>query len=168
MIELLATPTNAEHFARLMSFAREVLVVCDQFGVTSVLDGSLAVLAYTGDPSMEIHDVDFSCPESQFPRLQQALESPGIACRVRPWHVLQARRGDLKIEFGATEHWNRGIPDRHETLKVGDVQFCLLGIDGLREQYRRGLVDTERQNDDSRNKYQAYRGKFRLLEAPKV
>ena len=103
MIELLATPTNAEHFARLMSFAREVLVVCDQFGVTSVLDGSLAVLAYTGDPSMEIHDVDFSCPESQFPRLQQALESPGIACRVRPWHVLQARRGDLKIEFGATE-----------------------------------------------------------------
>ena len=47
--------------------------------------------------------------------------------------------------------------------------MCLLGIDELREQYRRGLVDTERQNDDdSRNQYQAYREKFRLLEAPEV
>lgn len=165
MIEILVTPPNAEHFARLITFAREVLEVCDQIGVKPVLDGSLAVFAYTADPSLEVHDIDFSCPEALFPRLQQALESIGIDCRVRPWHVLQARRGDLKIEFGATEHWNRDIPDRHETLQVGDVQFCMVGIAGLRELYRRGLVDTARQDDDSdRKKHRAYTEKLRLLE----
>jgi hypothetical protein len=138
--------------------------VCDQIGITPVLDGSLAVLANAGDSAMEIHDIDFSCPESRFPQLQQALESLGSECRIRSWHVLQARRGDLKIEFGATELGNQGIPDRHETVKVGAIQCTMIGIDGLHEQYRRGLVETARQDDEiGRQKHRAYQEKLRLL-----
>lgn len=167
MIELSVVPKNATHFALLISFAQEVLAACDQIGLTPVLDGSLAVLAYAGDPAMEVHDVDFSCPESRFPQLQQALESLGIECQIKSWHVLQARRGDLKIEFGATEHWNQGIPDRYETVKVGDVTFKMVSLDGLRELYWRGLIDSAEKDDDSnRKKHRTYEEKLRLLGSP--
>ena len=166
MIEISVTPENASHFARLLLFASEVLGVCDQFGITPVLSGSLAVLAYTGKPSMEVHDIDLSCSEAQFPRLQQAIELLGIECRVTSWHVLQVRRGDLKIDFDSAEHWMQDIPERNEDVRVGDVQLRMVGIDGLRELYRRGLVDTaEKDDDSSRLKHRVYKEKLRTLGA---
>ena len=166
MIDPSVRPKNAEHFARLISFAREILAACDQIGLTPVLNGSLAVLAYTGDPSIEVHDIDLSCSEARFPQVQQALESMGIECRVKSWRVLQAFRGDLKIEFDSAEHWMHGIPERHEMMRVGDVQFCMVGVDGLRELYRRGLVDTAGQEDDSsRRKHRAIKEKLLLLDS---
>lgn len=166
MIELTANPKNREHFDRLMSFAREVLRVCEELGIQPILSAGLAVFAHTQDPTMEVHDVDFSCSELQFPRLQQALEAQGIDCRVTSWHVLQAVRNDLKVEFDATEHWLRDIPERFEILKVGEIQFQMVGIEGLRELYRRGLIDTGGKPDDgNRAKHRAIAQKLRLLDA---
>lgn len=166
MIEVTTTPRNQKHFKRLMAFVREVLAVCDEVGVKPILDSSLAVFAYTRDPTVEVHDVDLNCSESQFPRLRRALEGRGIPCRITSWHVLQARRDTLKVEFGAAEHWMRDIPERYETVKIGGIQFQAVAVDGLRELYRRGLADTAGKTDDSNQiKYQAYSEKLRLLDA---
>jgi hypothetical protein len=165
MIDVTTTPGNGDHFQRLMAFAREVLDACDEAGVEPVLDGSLAVFAYTQDPSMEVHDVDFSCSESVFPRLCRALNERGIHCEIRSWHVLQARRDGLKAELGAVEHWNRGIPDGRETARIGDIEFQIIGSDGLREQYRRGLENTANGAPDSDvPKHRRIAEKLRLLD----
>ena len=169
MIEVTTTPENQEHFTGLMSFAREVLAVCDEAGVRPILSGSLAVFAYTRDPTMEVRDVDLSCPESHFPRLRRALEGRGIGCRVRGWHVLQAVRGDLKVEFDATERWMRDIPERYEAAEIGDLRFRMVGVDGLRELYRRGLVDTAGEVDGNNQvKHRAIGQKLRALRAPRT
>jgi hypothetical protein len=169
VIEVTTTPKNQKYFSRLMSFAREVLGVCDEVGIKPVLSASLAVFAYTQDPTMEVHDVDLSCSESHFPRLRQALEGRGVDCRITSWHVLQAVRDDLKVEFDATEHWMQDIPERHEIVKVGDVQFWMVGVDGLRELYRRGLVGTAGEVDDNNQiKHRAIREKLRSLGALRI
>ncbi len=58
MIEVTTSPSNEQHFLTLMSFARDVLALCDDVGITPFLDGSLAVFAYTQDSSLEVHDID--------------------------------------------------------------------------------------------------------------
>jgi hypothetical protein len=166
MIEIETTPANHEHFMRLMAFAREVHEACTEAGVDPVMDGSLAVFAYTRDPAMVVRDVDFSCPESDFPRLQRALTGRGIHCEIRSWHVLQARQDGLKIEFGAVEHWNHGIPDDHGRMRIAGIEFNVIAIDGLREQYRRGAENTAVSGVDSDPpKHRAITEKLRLLDA---
>lgn len=165
-IEVTTTPGNRDHFQRLMAFAGEVLRACDEAGVEPVLDGSLAVFAYTRDPSVEAHDVDLSCPEADFSRLCRALQGRGIHCEIRPWHVLQARRDGLKVEFGAVEHWNRGIPDHHAPVRIAGIAFQVIGLDGLREQYRRGFENTaEGAADSDLPKHRSIAEKLRLLDA---
>ncbi len=147
-----------------MSFAHEVLEVCDEVGIKPILSASLAVFAYTKDQTMEVHDVDLSCSESYFPGLRQALEEHGIDCRITSWHVMQAVRDDLKVEFDATEHWMQGIPEHYERAKIGDIQFWMVDLDGLRELYGRGLVDTAGKTDDNnQTKHRAIREKLRSL-----
>ena len=166
MIEVTTTPRNQKHFSRLMSFAREVLGVCDEVGIKPILSAGLAVFAYTENPAMEVHDVDLSCSESHFPRLRQALEEQGIDCRITNWHVLQAVRADLKVEFDATEYWMKDIPEHYEAARIGAVHFRMVGIDGLRELYRRGLVDTADKVDDSnQTRHRAIKEKLRSLDA---
>lgn len=148
-----------------MSFAKEVLAVCDEIGLTPILDGSLAVFAYTLDANMEIHDVDLNCSETYFPRLQHALLKRGIDSKVTDWHVLQVRRNDLKVEFGATEHWMHGIADTHANLKIMDVKFVMVSLDGLRELYLRGLTYTAETSDGANQvKHREYKEKLRSID----
>lgn len=166
MIEVKTVPKNEKHFNRVVSFASEVLGVCDEMGVRPVLSGSLAVFAYTEDPTMEVWDIDLSCSESYFVQLRQALEEHDIDRRITGWHVLQAIRGDLKVEFDSTEHWMRNIPARHETVRTGNLQFQMISIEGLRELYSRGLVDTEGKVDvNNQRKHQSITERLRSLEA---
>lgn len=166
MIEVQGTPKNRTHYTGLLRFAQEVLNVCEEIGIEPILSASLAVYAYTQNPNMEVHDVDLSCSEAHFPRLGRALSTGGIDCRVRSWHVLRARKGDLKIEFDATEYWMRDIVECYELAKFGDVQFRMISIDGLQELYRRGLIDTaDKADDQSKVKHQAIREKLRSLDA---
>lgn len=166
MIEVTASPKNEDHFGRLMAFVQDVLALCDDVDLTPILDGSLAVFAYTQDADMEVRDVDFSCPEAHFPRLLRALETHGFDAKVTGWHVLQVRRDGLKVEFGATEHWMQGITGKHEVLKIKGVQFVMVSVDNLRDLYLRGLVDTVAKEDrHSQAKHRAMKEKLRLLDS---
>ncbi|MGC4105153.1 MAG: hypothetical protein QM753_02210 [Thermomicrobiales bacterium] len=99
-------------FSHLIAFAEEVLAICVAVGVDPVLDGGLALQAHLGGAPFPVHDVDFGCPEAEFAPLERGLKAAGIFCEVQPWQVLQARREDLKVEFGATEVWNQGLDAR--------------------------------------------------------
>ena len=164
MIALPPSTSGDERLFRLFSFADDVLEVCDALGIEPILDGSLAVHAYTRDPAISVHDIDFSCPESEFPRLRRALEANGIACEIRDWHVLQARRDDLKVEFGATEVWLQDIAGPYEALRIGERAVRMVNREALRELYQRGF-DATRNDESQRQKHAAIAVKLRALDA---
>ena len=165
-IEVLALPRNVDHFKKLMSFAEDILALCDEINLAPILDGSLAVFAYTRDTCMEVRDVDLNCSESDFPRLQRALEALGTFCEITGWHVLQVRRDGLKVEFGATEHWMQGIAEDYEILKAEGIELVMVSISGLRELYMRGSIATQTGGDDAdQAKHRRIEERLRALTA---
>jgi hypothetical protein len=141
-VRLDVDPRNREHFAQLLEFTREIVAICESIGIEPVASGSLAVLFHTKDQEIEVHDVDLSCPESDFPRLLAALAERGIAGSVTEWHVLQARRNDLKVEFDSQEYWMQDLPEDHVIAEVAGVTLKVVGRAALVELYRRGLNAT--------------------------
>lgn len=166
MIEVGVLPLNEEHVSRLLAFCAEIIAVCEELGIDPILSSSLAVFAYTRDPRMTVNDIDLSCSEEDFPRLAQALQLMGCACNVTDWHVLQVRRGDLKVEFDSREFWMRDLPGDHETLSIGSLTVRMVGPRSLTELYRRGLEGTARETDEqSVVKHHGIRQKYDALVA---
>lgn len=164
MLSLNDFPANKDKFLRLIEFLKEILDVCHDLNVTPVLDGSLAVFAYTGYQEMRVNDVDLSCHEADFPRIIKALEVKGIDYELREWHVLQALRDDLKVEFDSIEHWFKDIPLDYETLQVDDYRIKMLSLNSLKAFYRQGMADKASKMDE-RIKYEALREKYELLNS---
>jgi len=153
-----------ERFSRLLAFADDVLAVCDALGIDPFLDGSMAVKALTQDPTIPVRDIDLNCSEAEFPRLQRALEEAGIFCEIQDWHVLQARREGLKVEFAATEIWLQGITGPYETLQLGSRTIRMVNRDALRELYQRGF-DATAGIPSEREKHEKIAAKLRVLDA---
>ena len=155
---------NREHFSRLLEFCKEVIAICSDLGITPVLSGSLAVFGYTQSQAMRVNDIDLACSELEFPRLSRALDAKGIAHELREWHVLQALKDDLKVEFDSMEHWLADLPEDNETLMIDGTMFEVVGLSGLRELYRRGLEATSSESDEAeRAKHLAIAEKYEAL-----
>jgi hypothetical protein len=54
-------PKKGAHFPRLIAFGKEVVSICDDLDVELVLNGSLAVFAYTHNQAMRVND-GVACP----------------------------------------------------------------------------------------------------------
>ena len=157
-------PENHAHVARLLAFYQDILPICHDLHTAPLLTGSLAVFAYTRNPSMSVNDIDLACSAVAFPRLGGALAARGIASEEKEWHVLQVRRDGLKVEFDALEHWFAGVPTGTDTLIIGQCAFNLINLSSLRELYRRGLAAVARQGDAaSRAKHANIAAKYALL-----
>lgn len=161
-----SAPSNPDddRFSRLLAFADDVLTVCEALGIDLFLDGSMAVKAFTQDPTIVVHDIDLNCSEGDFPRLRCALEEAGIFCEIQNWHVLQARRAGLKVEFGATEYWMPGISGPYETLRLGDRTVRMVNREALRELYQRGF-DATAGVPSEREKHEKIAARLRALDA---
>jgi hypothetical protein len=165
MVTLHYFPKNREKFVRLVEFFKEVLDICDELKITPVLDGSLAVLAYTGNQEMDVNDVDLSCSEMEFPRLIHALKVRDFEYKLREWHVLQILRGDLKVEIGSVEYWYKDLQISCEILQVDDYRVNMLDLKSLMSFYRQGMKDrAEKTEVNERMKYEALKLKFETLE----
>ena len=123
--------------------------LCESLGIEPVDSGSLVVLLYTQDESIEVKDVDLSCSESDFDRLAAGLSARGISASVTDWQVLQARRDDLKVEFDSREHWMRGLPEEHAHANVHGLRLKIVSKDALIELYERGLAATAEHKDET-------------------
>lgn len=152
-----------DRFTRLLAFADDVLAVCESIGIDPILDGSLAVRTHTGDPSVEVRDIDLNCPESEFPRLKQGLDEADIFNEIQPWHVLQARRDGLKVEFGAIDVWMHGLEGPHDEARLENHVVRMVNRETLRELYQRGF-DATAENPEEREKHERIASKLRLLD----
>jgi hypothetical protein len=121
-------PKNREHFSRLLEFCKEVVAICRDLDIEPVLNGSLAVFGYTQSEAMRVNDIDLACSELEFPRLSRALDAKGIAYVVKEWHVLQARRDDLKVEFDSMEYWMADLPKDYDTLMIDGYTSKVVGL----------------------------------------
>jgi len=164
MITLTGFPKNKDKYLRLALFAREILDICNDLGITPVLDGSLAVFAYTRDQDMDVNDIDLSCPEAEFPKIINALQARGISYKLREWRVLQISKDDLKIELGSREYWLKDLPMDLETLQLDGCIIHALSLNSLKEFYRRGMADRAAMNtDNDRTKYERLKAKYEAL-----
>ena len=165
MIMLDGFPKNQDHFVRLIRFLTRVLKICARLGIDPVVNGSLAVFAYTHNHDLDVNDVDLAISEADFERLRAALEADGISCRLREWHVLQVESGDLKIDFDSIEYWQQDLPLERDTLKLDTVTVSLVSLPAAKTLYRRGLAATARQPEDGNNrrKHASYQAKYAAL-----
>jgi hypothetical protein len=165
MITLGDFPKNKEKFIRLIEFFKEVLDICGELNISPLLNGSLAVFAYTGNHEMDVNDVDLACSETEFPRISSALAERCIGYKLREWHVLQILRNDLKIELDSVEYWYKGLPMDCETLQVDNYQVSMLDLNSLMEFYRQGVKDrADKTDENDKMKYKALKLKFEALE----
>lgn len=165
MITLAHPPKNKDKFVRLIKFLKEVLDICNDLNVPPVLDGSLAVFAYTANQDMSVNDVDLACSEAEFPRIMSVLDDRRISYKLRAWHVLQIVRDDLKIELDSMEYWYRDLPIDYETLQIDGYKIRMLSLNSLREFYRQGMEDSAKKTDENeRRKYEALKVKYAALE----
>jgi|SRR3989344_3713118 len=164
MISLYGLPKNEDKFRRLIEFFKEVLGICRELGIEPIVDGGLAVFAYTQNTDLVINDIDTGFPEAEFPRMMKALGEKGIEHRLREWHVLQVIKEDLKIELGSIEYWYKDLPVETNVLQIDDYQVKLLSLNSLIELYRRGIEYFEgKQEVPDKARYDAYKMKYDLL-----
>lgn len=143
-ITLQGYPRNKDKFVRLIKFFKAILGICEEIDIHPVVDGSLAVFAYTKNIDIDVNDIDLSISETVFPRMISILKTKGIEYRLRKWHVLEVVKDDLKIGFGSTEQWSQGLPINYENLHVGNHQVKILGLSGLTKQYRFAMNDRKK------------------------
>jgi Aminoglycoside-2''-adenylyltransferase len=168
MIVLPYFPKNKDRFLRLIEFCKEVLDICSDLGISPILNGSLAVFAYTKNEEMSIDDVDLACSETEFPKIISALEERNINYKVKRWHVLQILHDDLKVELDSIEYWYKDLSMVGETLQIDSYTINMLSLKSLKEFYRRGIRDTaDKTEENERNKCEALKRKYEVLEQVK-
>ena len=168
MVALNGFPKNKEKFLRLIEFCKEVLDICNKLEISPLLNGSLAVFAYTKNQEMSIEDVDLACSEKEFPKIIAALEQRGIGYTLKEWHVLQIWRDDVKVELDSMEYWYKDLSMASETLQIDSYQVNMLNLKSLKELYRRGVTDTANKTEEQeRRKYETLKAKYEALEKVK-
>src|SRR5688572_14194577 len=164
MITLNHFPKNKDKFIRLIEFCKEVLDICNDLGISPVLNGSLAVFAYTENPDINVNDVDLSCSETEFPKIIHALEERSISYKLKEWHVLQIFKDDLKVELDSVEYWYKDLPMVCETLQIDNYRINILGLNSLKEFYRKGMEDRANKTEENEKiKYEALKAKNEAL-----
>lgn len=158
-------PHNNIFFARLLVFFKEILDICNDLDISPILVGSVAVLAYTKDPAIDVYDVDLAIPEAEYARITKIFEEKSIEYKLRNHHVLQAKRGDLKVELDSIEYWFRSIPLDCDTVQVDEHRVQILGLPSLTKFYAQGMEDRLKKSADpnERAKFEALRAKHTLL-----
>ena len=168
MITLNYFPKNKGKFIRLVEFCKAVLDICHGLNISPVLDGSLAVFAYTQDQDMDVNDVDLACSETDFPKIIHALEERRISYKLKEWHVLQIWNDDLKIELDSVEYWYKDLPMDYEILQIDHYKIIMLGLDSLRELYRQGMAECATKTEENEKiRYQALKVKYEALQGAK-
>jgi len=168
MITLNHFPKNKDKFVRLIEFLKEVLDICNDLGISPVLNGSLAVFAYTENQDMNVNDVDLFCSETEFPKIISAFEERNVSYKLREWHVLQILKDDLKVELDSMEYWYKDLPIVYEALQIDNYKINMLGLNSLKEFYIHGMKDRANKTEENEKiKYEALKVKYEALEKVK-
>lgn len=166
MITLVGFPKNKEKYVRLLEFFGEVLGICEVFGITPILDGSLAVFVYTKNLDMEVNDVDTSISETDFSKVIKVLRERGITYKLKEWGVLQVWRGDLKIELGSAERYLKDMPNDYENIEIASHKIKMLSLKTLTTFYKQSMDERAKSDLESdKVKYERLKSRYELLLA---
>lgn len=166
MTKLVGFPKNKEKYVRLLEFFGEVLEICEVLGVTPILDGSLAVFAYTKNPDMEINDVDTSISEIDFSKVIKILREKGITYKLKEWGVLQVWKEDLKIELGSAERYLKDMPNDYEDMEIAGYKIKMLSLKTLTTFYKQSMDERAKSDLESdKVKYERLKSRYELLLA---
>ncbi len=163
-------PRNKEKFVKLIEFFKTILDICEELNINPVINGSLAVFAYTKNKGMTVNDIDLSISEAEYPKIMSALEEKGIKYKLRERHVLEALKDDLRIGFGSSERWSKGLPTNYETLQIDNYKIKMLSRAGLIKQYKNAMGDRKKKSyEDAREgtKYLSLKEKYGVVKPNK-
>ena len=168
MIVLNYFPKNKDQFLRLIEFCEEVLDICSDLGISLILNGSLAIFAYTKNQEMDVNDVDFACSETEFPKIISVLEKRSVSYKWKEWHVLQILKDDLKVELDSIEYWYKDLSLSGETLQIDHHRINMVSLKTLQELYKRGMQEAVNKiEENEKRKYEALKEKYEALERVK-
>ncbi|MBD3329751.1 hypothetical protein GF357_04635 [Candidatus Dojkabacteria bacterium] len=157
-IKLKRLPQNKKHFLELMEFFEDVLGICKTLKITPIVEASLAVFAYTSEPTLKVNDVDMLIPEDTFTTVVGLLKERGFDFEIKEYHVLRVHKGDMKIEFDSIDYWPkqwnisiRNI-DSYPILSIGSIAVHILDLESLIKTYESGLENSEQRKDEYKYK----------------
>jgi hypothetical protein len=159
MITLDSLPKNKDKFIRLLEFGREILGICDDLNISPVLNGSLAVFAYTKNTDINVNDIDMLIPEDDFSKIIPVLEERGIEYKLKEYHVLQVFKDDLKIDFDSIDYWPKvwkiDLPQSYEIIQISGFKVRIIGLGDLIQTYKIGSGGNEKRAEDYKSKLEA-------------
>lgn len=142
----------------LLSFGQEFIDLCGSLNITPILYGSLACSAHLKDYSLPVNDIDFLVKEADFAKIIKASRKiHGLRFQPTDYHSIKFYRGELKVAFDAIEHYLKDIKLETERTTINGHSFEILGLEPLKEAYRRAALSIPA-------KAEAYRKKLKLLE----
>lgn len=132
-------PRNKDSFDKLVTYGAEIACRCELNGIAPFVYGSLAYLSYSNDSEVEVSDIDFLVPESDFERIISIFKGvDGINIETTNYHSLKLLKGSLKVSFDAIEHYLVGLSTSCEEVDYSGNKFKIVSYDVLVEVYDRG------------------------------
>jgi hypothetical protein len=139
MKELGIRPQNKDFFERLICYGAKVLSRCRELGIDPITYGSVAYLVHTGDCGIDVSDIDFLVPESDFEKIISAFNGvKEITVEKTNYHSLKLLNDGYKVSFDAIEHYLIGLSAATQEVEFMGNKFKVVGPEVLAEVYSRG------------------------------
>jgi len=94
-------PKNKEHFKKLINFAKKIISICQDAGISPVIYGGFAHFYYTKDKNMEVNDIDMMFSKKDLKKIARLLEKNKIKftrCSPNDYSII-IKKGKLKVEM---------------------------------------------------------------------
>jgi hypothetical protein len=149
-------PKNKDHFIKLLEFANNLIFLCKKLNISPIVYGSLALFAYTQNTKMKVNDVDLFINEREFPKLMKILDKNGIKYNYsKEWHVLQIKKGELKVECDSIEFWQKDLPKVSRVLETKRFKTKMVSKETLAKIYKKASEVSKDNSEGNRIKYEA-------------
>ena len=91
-------PANKKHFEKLISFAQEVISLCNENKINPIIYGSFAHFYYTKDNSLNVNDIDFLILKKEFPKILREIKKKIKAEIILDGGTIIIKKGKAALE----------------------------------------------------------------------
>jgi len=136
-------PKNKQHFKKLISFAKKILLICKENKISTIVYGSFSHFYRTKDSGMKVNDIDILIKKKDFKKIIGLLEKEKIKFKYYPeWPTCIIKKGKLKVEVDGVGEGYKTIKEktlfmkkRHDSVDFYGVKVRLLKLRDLIEMY---------------------------------
>ncbi len=140
--------------SKLSSFGKEIILLCQEMGVTPIIYGSYLYKYYTKDKGTIPHDIDFYVPKGFNEKMIIILNERKIKYKhLEEWHCLMIHKGGVKVDLDEIEYLYHG-PKRFKNFEFEGIPIKALSLEGLMSIYKESIKKSD-EPDKYRAKYEA-------------